>query len=203
MIKKLKNKNQITIAIAIALIFLSCLSCAYAQDLNDTDSELNLNSNDQQELELATPASDVKSDDNDILSSESPNKDSKAFLVLDNDANIENIYLGDYVVWIVSVLNEGPDTAKNVRVYDKLPDGLEYVKHTTTKGTFNPKTGIWNIGDLSIKDGEVFLNITTLAISVGEKINKAKVATDSDNLNKNESYEEEEIDVLEPEKEVE
>lgn len=203
MIKKLKNKNQITIAIAIALIFLSCLSCAYAQDLNDTDSELNLNSNDQQELELATPASDVKSDDNDILSSESPNKDSKAFLVLDNDANIENIYLGDYVVWIVSVLNEGPDTAKNVRVYDKLPDGLEYVKHTTTKGTFNPKTGIWNIGDLSIKDGEVFLNITTLAKTVGEKINKAKVATDSDNLNKNESYEEEEIDVLEHEKEVE
>ena len=73
---------------------------------------------------------------------------------------------------------------------------MEYIKHTATKGTFNPKTGIWNIGNLSTEDGEVFLNITVKALSVGEKINKANLTTDSINLN-NESYEEEEIDVLE------
>ena len=100
------------------------------------------------------------------------------------------------VDWIISVENLGPDTAKNVKVYDQLPEGLKYVKHVATKGTFNPKTGIWDIGDLSVNDGKVFLTITTKALTVGEKINKATLTTDSINLN-DESYEKEEIDVFE------
>ena len=85
---------------------------------------------------------------------------------------------------------------KNVKVLDQIPDGLKYIKHTTTKGTFDPKTGIWDIGDLSVEDNEVFLYITTLAVSVGEKINKANLTCDTVNLN-NDTYEEEEIDVVE------
>ena len=42
-------------------------------------------------------------------------------------------------------------------------------------------------------------SITTKAFSVGEKINKAKLTSDTHNLNENESYEEEEIDVFEHE----
>ena len=113
-------------------------------------------------------------------------------LKLDNDADKENIYLGDEVTWTVTAQNIGPDTAKNVKVYDKLPSGLKYVKHTTTKGTFNPKTGIWDIGDLEVSDGMVTLMITTLAESTGEKINKAYLTSD----NSEDIIEEEEIDVL-------
>ena len=189
------------------------LSCVNANDSNSTDVVLEVTDDVSQEsnLELSDDNEDVleiTSDENvlettadeEILSSNESNgkTDSSAYLVLDNDANIENVYVGDYVVWIVSVINKGPDIAKNVKVYDQLPDGMEYIKHTATKGTFNPKTGIWNIGNLSAEDGEVFLNITVKALSVGEKINKANLTTDSINLN-NESYEEEEIDVLEPE----
>ena len=105
----------------------------------------------------STPAASGAPETNEINSDSQP----KSYLILDNDADIENIYIGDYVTWIVSVINNGPDTAKNVKVYDQLPDGLKYIKHTTTKGIFNPETGIWSIGDLSIIDGEVFLNITT------------------------------------------
>ena len=195
------------------MVTLLSLSCVNANDSNSTDVVLEVNDDVSQEsnLELSDDNEDVleiTSDvnvlettaDEEILSSNESNgkTDSSAYLVLDNDANIENVYVGDYVVWIVSVINKGPDIAKNVKVYDQLPDGMEYIKHTTTKGTFNPKTGIWNIGNLSTEDGEVFLNITVKALSVGEKINKANLTTDSINLN-NESYEEEEIDVLEPE----
>ena len=42
----------------------------------------------------------------------------------------------------------------------------------------------------------MFLYITTLAVSVGEKINKANLTCDTVNLN-NDTYEEEEIDVVE------
>jgi uncharacterized repeat protein (TIGR01451 family) len=111
---------------------------------------------------------------------------------LDNDADKENINLGDEVTWIVTAQNFGPNTAKNVKVYDKLPSGLKYVKHTTTKGTFDPETGIWDIGDLKVSDGMVTLKITTVAESTGEKVNKAYLTSD----NCDDIYEEEEIDVF-------
>ncbi len=143
------------------------------------------------ELALSQEPNEILSESFVVAESDS---NSSAYLVLDNDADRENIEIGEEVVWEVSVINLGNDIAKNVKVYDQLPDGLEYVSHTTTKGTFNPDTGIWLIGDLAVSDGEVFLHITTKAVAVGEMINKAYLTTDSLNLN-NETYEEEEIDV--------
>lgn len=130
-----------------------------------------------------------------VTDSNNATVETSAYLVLDNDADKENIYLGDLVTWIITVQNFGPDISKNTQVRDELPDGLEYVSHTLTVGSFNPKTGIWDIGDLDVKDGEVALYITCKAISVGEKINKAWLTSDTPNLN-NETFEEEEIDVL-------
>ncbi|WP_298519301.1 DUF11 domain-containing protein [uncultured Methanobrevibacter sp.] len=141
----------------------------------------------------------AKSSENSDVSSSpsvsSGNKDSSAYLVLDNDADKENVHIGDYVTWIITVANLGPGTAKNVKVFDQLPDGLKYIKHEASKGTFDPKTGIWDIGDISLGDYE-FLFITTVALTLGEKVNKAILTSDTLNLN-NETYEEEEIDVEE------
>ena len=184
---------------AIVLISLLSLSCINAQDDNAT--ELGLNQEDNADLEITDSNESVDEPiEEDILASApTSDADSQSYLILDNDADKENIYIGDYVTWIVSVINKGPDTAKNVKVFDQLPDGLKYINHSTTKGIFDPESGIWDIGDLTVDDGEVFLNILTKALSAGEKINKANLTTDSDNLNDNESYEEEEIDVFEHE----
>lgn len=193
---------NIRIIILITLIAMSSLACVNALDLdNATD---NLTMHDTQDLEVAVEPDNgqllAKGNDTPAVtrqsqSANSPFRDSSsAYLVIDNDADKENIFIGDYVTWTVSVLNKGPGTAKKVKVFDKLPDGLKYIKHKTTQGTFNPKTGIWNIGDL-MKGKEVFLYITTLAVSAGEKINKANVTCESVNLN-NETYEEEEMDVF-------
>lgn len=134
-------------------------------------------------------------DDPDIEFVGDDDLEESIFLVLDNDADKENIKIGEQVTWEISVINTGNNTAKNVKVFDQLPEGLAYVSHTTTKGTFDPSTGIWDIGDLAVSDGEVYLYIVTKALTPGEKINKANLTTDSVNLNENESYEEEEIDV--------
>ena len=166
------------------------MTVASAADTNDTD--IYSASEDENAVQEA-PEEDILQSSENVASSENES----AYLVLDNDADIENIHIGEFIKWIVSVENKGPDTAKNVKVYDKLPDGLKYIKHSTTKGTFNPKTGIWAIGNLSVADGEVFLYITTKALTLGEKINKANLTSDTFNLNANESYEEEEIDVVE------
>ena len=163
--------------IVIFLILALSLTCVSANEI--------ANENQDDTLKV--------SGDTDNLESESTQDQlSSSQLKLDNDADKENIYLGDEVTWTVTAQNIGPDTAKNVKVYDKLPSGLKYVKHTTTKGTFNPKTGIWDIGDLEVSDGMVTLIITTLAESTGEKINKAYLTSD----NSEDIIEEEEIDVL-------
>ena len=190
-------------AIYLILISLLCLGCVNAQDNDGAYYELDENQEISDNIDSQTSSEDSEMDSSsvpeEVSANASSNKsDSQAYLVLDNDANLENIYVGDLVDWIISVVNEGPDTAENVKVYDQLPDGLEYVKHVTTKGTFDSETGIWNIGNLSVSEGEVFLTITTKALTAGEKINKATLTTDSINLN-NETYEEEEIDVFEHE----
>lgn len=120
----------------------------------------------------------------------------KLFLVLDNDVDKENAYVGDYVTWILDAVNLGPDVAKNTKVHDSLPSGLKYISHTATKGTFDPNTGIWDIGDLTIDDGHVTLLIVTKALTVGEKVNKAFITGDTFNTN-NETFEAEEMDVFE------
>ena len=160
-----------------------------ATEIDDGGDELALNP--QTDVPSSERPNVQLSDRPNVLASDS---NSSVYLVLDNDADKENIEIGDEVVWDVSVINLANNTAKNVKVFDQLPDGLKYIKHYTTKGTFNPLTGIWDIGDLSMADGEVFLYITTLALTNGEKINKAYLTTDSINLNP-ETFEEEEIDV--------
>lgn len=179
----------------IAIIFISSIAAANAYEIDENqtgDAYLGITStadNSNQELLSASNSTEATSQSNDTQNS------SGAYLVLDNDADKENVNVGDYVTWILEAINLGPDTAKNVKVYDKLPDGLKYIKHETEKGTFDPETGIWNIGDLTVDEESVTLYITTQALTVGEKINEAYITSDTLNLN-NETYEQEEIDVL-------
>ena len=146
----------------------------------------------------AEPVLKINNDTNEVsLSSELESNSVKtsAYIVLDNDADKENIYVGDYVTWILKAQNFGQDIAKNVKLYNKLPDGLKYIKHTTTKGTFDSVSGVWNIGDLRVEDGLVKLLITVKALTAGEKVNKAYITSDTPNSN-DKTYEEEEIDVF-------
>ena len=164
----------------ICIVLFSSIGFVSAEDINAT-SNTNPDSIDTD----AMPAGDAGDE----------NVTKSAYIVLDNDADKENIHIGDYVTWIVTVQNLGPDISQNTQVRDELPEGLKYCYHNLTKGLFNPQTGIWHIGDLKVEDGEVALYITCIAITTGEKINKAWLTSDTFNPN-NETFEEEEIDVL-------
>lgn len=179
--------KRIFITLFLLFAFLS-LSAVSASDLNESQT---LESND---VEITA------TQDSNVLSSQ--NELSGAFLMIDNDADIENIYVGESVTWILTADNLGPDIAKNTKVYNQLPEGLQYLYHSSTKGVFDPQTGIWDIGDLKFEDGPVYLHITCKAITSGEKVNKAWITSDTKNLNIKD-YEEEEMDVLDYENEYE
>ena len=177
------NKRIFILIFFVFTLFLS-FGAVSAVDLNESQAP---ETNDVEAITIQNSA--------DSSSVNELNEESGAYLILDNDADIENIYVGDLVTWILSAENSGPDIAQNTKIYDELPDGLQYLYHSSTKGVFNPETGIWDIGDLTVEEGPVYLFITCKAISVGEKVNKAWIMSDTKNLN-NETFEEEEIDVF-------
>ena len=182
------NMNKrIFISLFLLFAFLS-LSAVSASDLNESQT---LESND---VEITA------AQDSNVLSSQ--NELSGAFLMIDNDAGTENVYVGELVTWTLTADNLGSDIAKNTKVYNQLPEGLQYLYHSSTKGVFDPQTGILDIGDLKSEDGPVYLHITCKAITSGEKVNKAWITSDTKNLNIKD-YEEEEMDVLDYENEYE
>jgi uncharacterized repeat protein (TIGR01451 family) len=67
---------------------------------------------------------------------------------------------GDKIIWTVVVTNNGPDVAVNVKVTERLPDGLVYVSDDSD-GAYSPSNGIWKVGDLAC-GVPATLNIVTL-----------------------------------------
>lgn len=169
----------------VALVAVCSLGCVGAVSSDNATLDLDTGSQSLEVPDSADVLSKVQSDEPSLSSTN---------LELDNDADLENIHIGDKVTWIVSVENKGPSNAKNVKVLDRLPNGLKFVKYRSTKGTFDAATGIWNIADL-LNGSSAHLYITTKATSTGEKINRAYLTSDTPNTN-DETYEEEEIDVF-------
>ena len=76
------------------------------------------------------------------------------------------------VVLGTTVKNNGPDTANNVQVTSLLPKELKYVSATPSQGTYDPTTGIWNIGTI-LNGQSVTLNITAIVVGAGSINNTA------------------------------
>jgi large repetitive protein len=57
--------------------------------------------------------------------------------------------VGDVVNFTVTLTNNGPDTASNIRVTDLLPDGLTLDSATAGQGSYDPVAGIWSAGSLA------------------------------------------------------
>jgi uncharacterized repeat protein (TIGR01451 family) len=166
----------------------------------EIDDSMQSSSDDANEVFIGNDESDSNEDissEDEILSTGKKAKlgDSGATqLELDNDADKENIKVGDFVTWVIEAKNKGPNVAKNVKVSDQLPDGLKFVKYSATKGDFDSSTGVWDIGDLEVGEEQV-LKIVTKALTTGEKVNKANLTSDTESTTPDRCYEEEEIDV--------
>ncbi|MFD2246968.1 ice-binding family protein [Pontibacter ruber] len=57
--------------------------------------------------------------------------------------------IGDVVTYTITTKNSGLYGAVGVKVTEQLPEGLLYVSHTTSVGTYDPATGIYTIGNLA------------------------------------------------------
>ncbi|MGF1506880.1 MAG: hypothetical protein ACFB51_17375 [Anaerolineae bacterium] len=95
-------------------------------------------------------------------------------LAINKTVGNNSVPVGAPVDFSITVKNEGSELATRVKLIDRLPDGLDYDKHVLSHGVYNPKNGVWYIGELDPgdtatldlvafppppADGQVFLNI--------------------------------------------
>ncbi|AMK14572.1 DUF11 domain-containing protein [Methanobrevibacter olleyae] len=87
---------------------------------------------------------------------------------------------GDYVNFTIEVTNNGPKTATNIVVNDKLPNGLAFVSFDASVGTYDEDSGDWTIPELE-KDAIATLNIIAHVTGVGTLTNTATVTSCREN----------------------
>lgn len=92
----------------------------------------------------------------------------------------KNPHKGDTITWTIIVTNHGPSDAKNVRVIDKLPNGLIF---NGANGDYNSDTGVWNVGDLANGASKSLIITTIVNITNSTIRNVANVTSDTPDYN--------------------
>jgi uncharacterized repeat protein (TIGR01451 family) len=85
-----------------------------------------------------------------------------------------NPSVGDQVTITLTVINNGPGTATDIRVRDMLPSSLTYVSSTADLGVYDPTTGVWNVGNM-LPNASLKLRIIVKASDFGSQVNTAEV----------------------------
>jgi trimeric autotransporter adhesin len=91
---------------------------------------------------------------------------------------ISTSHSSKYVTYTITVKNNGPNNATGVQITDTLPTGVQWVSDDS-QGTYNPTTGIWNIGNLNYKDTKT-LKITALITGTGTIKNTATKTSETE-----------------------
>jgi uncharacterized repeat protein (TIGR01451 family) len=87
---------------------------------------------------------------------------------------------GDTIVFIVSVLNVGPNIANNVTISDIMPTGLTFVSSTGT-GSYSAATGVWTIGTLGVPNtASLTVTATVNAGTAGQRLTNTAAIRSSD-----------------------
>jgi uncharacterized repeat protein (TIGR01451 family) len=81
---------------------------------------------------------------------------------------------GDTVSFTVTAVDNGQRAATGVRVSDRLPNGLTYISHSTSAGSYDPAMGVWNIGSLG-QGNSANLTVRAKAEIIGTMTNTASL----------------------------
>lgn len=107
-----------------------------ASDLPDPDSTPNNNvasedDQDDAEITFLGPSADLSLTKNVVTGNTSP-------------------VVGSQVSFELKITNDGPNNATGVQITDLLPTGFQYVNYSSSAGTYNSTTGIWNVGTVDV-----------------------------------------------------
>ena len=102
------------------------------------------------------------------------NTSSNNRLELTKDVDVLEPVAESTVNFTINLSNEGPSIATGVQVVDLLPSGYNFISATTTIGTYDEVTGLWNVGTVLIGDIETLV-VTAIVKPHGIWLNVAEV----------------------------
>ena len=117
------------------------------------------------------PANDVANEDDQDSAVLSPEL---VDLALNLTVDESNPNIGDVVQFEIELTNGGPSDASGVTVLDQLPDGLTFQAARASQGTYDPNTGIWNVGVVAAGASPT-LEIEVIAGAVTGATNTAQI----------------------------
>jgi uncharacterized repeat protein (TIGR01451 family)/CSLREA domain-containing protein len=105
-----------------------------------------------------------------------------------------------FTVTVSAASGSGLGAAENVVVTDALGAGLTHTGNTPSQGTFNPATGVWNVGTINAGSSAT-LQLTATVSASGSKMNRAQVTSvsqaDPDSTpNNNDAFEDDDARVV-------
>ncbi|MBW8242918.1 DUF11 domain-containing protein [Muricauda oceani] len=83
-------------------------------------------------------------------------------------------YVGSQISFEISVSNNGPHDATNVQVEDQLQSGFTFDSYSATSGTYDPNTGIWQVGTVGSAATETLTIVVDINAS-GNYTNTAQI----------------------------
>jgi uncharacterized repeat protein (TIGR01451 family) len=83
--------------------------------------------------------------------------------------------VGNTIKYLLTVNNRGPYSANGVTMTELLSSKLQFVSAIPSQGTYNPTTGIWNVGTLA-NGASATLTINAIVKASGTIINSADVS---------------------------
>ena len=111
--------------------------------------------------------------------------------------DVTSVTVGDEVEYTITVVNHGPDAAINTFAKIVIPDSLRFLGVKPSKGTYDPETGIWTIGDLEPGEKAV-LKLDTKVVKAGSISIKVSVESDTYDANLTNNIEPVKINPKEP-----
>ncbi|MHA3789177.1 PKD domain-containing protein [Flavobacterium hauense] len=121
----------------------------------------------------STPGNNIPTEDDQASATVVPiiqSADLSLIKTVNNTVPVE----GEQVTFEITVANDGPQVATGVQAIDLLPSGYAYVISSTTSGTYNPSTGLWNIGTIGNGNAQTLL-VTATVLPTGNYLNIAQV----------------------------
>ena len=87
--------------------------------------------------------------------------------------------IGENVVFTITITNTSQNDATNIIVEELLPNGYEYVSHTTSAGLYDFSTELWTILNLAAGNSAT-LELTVMVTDEGDYVNTVQILSQAE-----------------------